>query len=481
MIGQQISHYRVLGKLGGGGMGVVYEAEDLKLGRHVALKFIPENLAGDPKSLERFTREARAASQLNHPNICTIHGIEDNNGHPFIVMEKLEGQSVKQMIHGKPMDIDEVLDIGVQVADALAASHAKGIIHRDIKPANIFLTTTGQAKVLDFGLAKLTTEAKLATSTDTSIEDSLTAVGVIPGTAVYMAPEQARCEALDPRSDLFSFGVVLYEMSTGKKPFSGTNIVTTLDSVLHQKPAPPRSLNPAVPPELENIIGKAMEKDKGKRYQTAAEMKADLQHLKKETSSGLVRTGQKMVQPLRVATQTFSSSNRLQTYLIIGMAAVLVTVLGAVGAWWLKHRKPPAPAVAKNTIAVLPLQNMTGDGNMEYLRFALADEVASVLTYNRGLDVRPTASTRKYVSTDVDPQQAGHELRGANGVTGHYMKQGDRLLVTLQAVNVITNSVTWQSAPIAAPAQDFIALQDALTKQVRSSMLPALNIGSENL
>jgi serine/threonine protein kinase/tetratricopeptide (TPR) repeat protein len=481
MIGQTISHYRILGKLGGGGMGVVYEAEDTRLGRRVALKFIPDNLIGDAKSRERFEREARAASQLNHPNICTIHDIQDNNGHPFIVMEKLEGESLKQMIRGNPLEADQILDMGVQVADALIASHAKGIIHRDIKPANIFLTTNGQAKVLDFGLAKLTKESKLATSTDTSIEDSLTAVGVIPGTAVYMAPEQARSEPLDPRSDLFSFGVVLYEMSTGKKPFSGTNIVTTLDAVLHQKPAPPRSLNPAVPPELENIIGKAMEKDKAKRYQTAAEMKADLQHLKKETASGLVKTGQKMVQPLRVATQTFSSSNRLQTYLIIGMAAVLVTVLGAVGAWWLKHRKPPAPAVAKNTIAVLPLQNMTGDGNMEYLRFALADEIASVLTYNRGLDVRPTASTRKYVSTDVDPQQAGHDLRVANVVTGHYMKQGDRLLVTLQAVNVITDSVTWQSAPIAASAQDFIALQDALTKQVRSSMLPALNIGSENL
>src|SRR5579883_3241381 len=247
MIGETVSHYRILGKLGGGGMGVVYEAEDTRLGRHVALKFIPDNLVGDKKSLERFEREARAASQLNHPNFCIIHGIEDNNGHPFIVMEKLEGQSVKEMIKGKAMDMDRILDIGVQVAEALVASHAKGVIHRDIK---------------------------LATATDTGIEESLTAVGVIPGTAVYMAPEQARSEPLDPRSDLFSFGVVLYEMATGKKPFSGTNIVTTLDAVLHQKPTPPRSLNPAIPIELENIIGRAMEKDKAKRYQTAADMKA---------------------------------------------------------------------------------------------------------------------------------------------------------------------------------------------------------------
>src|SRR5229473_142954 len=207
MIGQTVSHYRILGKLGGGGMGVVYEAEDLKLGRHVALKFIPENLAGDPKSLERFTREARAASLLNHPNICTIHGIEDNHGHPFIVMEKLEGESLKQCISGKPLETERVLDISMQVADALAASHAKGIVHRDIKPANIFLTPSGQVKVLDFGLAKLVNHVGAEDA-----DNSLTAVGVIPGTAVYMSPEQARGETLDARTDLFSFGVVLFEM-----------------------------------------------------------------------------------------------------------------------------------------------------------------------------------------------------------------------------------------------------------------------------
>ena len=481
MIGEKISHYHILGRLGGGGMGVVYEAEDTRLGRRVALKFIPDNLVGDPKSLERFEREARAASQLNHPNICIIHGIEDNNGHPFIVMERLEGESLKEMIHGKPRPIEQILDIGVQVADALIASHAKGIIHRDIKPANVFLTRSGQAKVLDFGLAKLTTEAKLATSTDTGIEDSLTAVGVIPGTAVYMAPEQARSEPLDPRSDLFSFGVVLYEMATGKKPFSGTNIVTTLDAVLHQKPTPPSSLNPLVPSELENIIGRAMEKDKTQRYQTAAEMKADLQHLKKETESGLTRTSAKVVQPLRVATNTFKSSSRTQTYLLLGMTGLLITVLGAVGAWFVKHRKPALPEIAANTVAVLPLQNMTNDASADYLRFALADEVASVLTYSRTLDVRPSASTRKYVNADQDVQQVGRALRVADVVTGHYMTQGNRILLTLQAVNVGSNSVSWQSAPITAPTGDFIKLQDALAQQVRSGLLPALGAGSELL
>ena len=259
MIGQTVSHYRILGKLGGGGMGVVYEAEDLKLGRHVALKFIPENLVGDPKSLERFGREARAASLLNHPNICIIHGIEDNHGHPFIVMEKLEGESLKQSIAGQAMATDRVVDISLQVADALAASHAKGIVHRDIKPANIFLTPSGQVKVLDFGLAKLV--HNVGTDSDGGgMDDSLTAVGVIPGTAVYMSPEQARSEEIDFRSDLFSFGVVMYEMSTGKKPFTGKNSLMTLDSVLHAKPIPPGELNPKMPVELEGIIGKRWRK-----------------------------------------------------------------------------------------------------------------------------------------------------------------------------------------------------------------------------
>ena len=477
MIGQTISHYRIIGKLGGGGMGVVYEAEDIRLGRHVALKFIPEHMVGDAKALERFAREARAASLLNHPNICTIHDIEDYEGKPYIVMEMLEGVSLKQRIREKPLQPEEILDIAVQVADALIASHEKGIIHRDIKPANIFLTTGGPVKVLDFGLAKLTKEQKLGTATDTGVEDSLTAVGVIPGTAVYMSPEQARSEELDARSDLFSFGVVLYEMATGKKPFSGTNIVTTLDAVLHQKPISPLATNPGLPTGLEAIIGKAMEKDRTKRYQSAVEMKADLLRLKRETESGVAKTGPRVVSPMRAVTQTFQTTSTRQTYLLLGMAGLLITVLAAVGAWWWKHRNMAAP-VSKDTIAVLPLANESGDPSVDYLRFALADEVASVLTYTRSLDVRPTALTRKFAGMNVDLQAAGRELRVANLVTGHYLREGDKLVVTLEAINPNNSSLIWQGTA-EAKVQDLISLQANMSEKVKQGLLPVLGAAGD--
>jgi serine/threonine protein kinase len=472
MIGQQVSHYRILGKLGGGGMGVVYDAEDLKLGRHVALKFIPENLAGDPKSLERFTREARAASLLNHPNICTIHGIEDNNGHPFIVMEKLEGESLKQKIGGHPMDIDKVLDVGVQVGDALVASHAKNLVHRDIKPANIIITPTGQVKVLDFGLAKVV--HNLGAEDDGGSDNSLTAVGVIPGTAVYMSPEQARSETVDARSDLFSFGVVLYEMSTGKKPFTGANSLVTLNAVLHNKPIPPREINPKIPIELEGIIGKAMEKDRNRRYQSAAEMKSDLAMLKRETESGQIKSGSHTAK-LRAATKTFGHTNRLQTYLLLGTAALLITVLAAVGAWWFKHRAI-ASAEQRNAIAVLPLQNMNGDFNVDYLRFALADELTSVLTYSRTLEVRPSSVTRRYTDLDLDPKKVGQALHVGRLLTGSFRKQGDQILVTLECIDVPTDRLLWQRT-VSEKADNLIGLQEQLTSQVQHGLLPMLGGG----
>ncbi len=474
MIGQTVSHYRILGKLGGGGMGVVYEAEDIKLGRHVALKFIPENLVGDAKALERFEREARAASQLNHPHICTIHGIEENKGHPFIVMEKLDGQSLKQRISGHAIELDEVLDTGIQVADALAASHAKGIVHRDIKPANIFLTPGGQVKVLDFGLAKLVHQA----ATDDGGDNSLTAVGVIPGTAVYMSPEQARGEEIDQRSDLFSFGVVLYEMATGKKPFTGNNSLVTLEHVLHQKPVPPRAHNPNLPVELEGIIGKAMEKDRKQRYQSAADMRADLQLLRRETESGLVKSPIGKSAKLRVVSNSFAgSTSKVQTYLLIGMAAVLVMIVAAVGAWWYKHRAV-ANSAERNAVAVLPLQNMNGDYSVDYLRFALADELSSVLTYARTLEVRPSSMTRRYVALDLDPHQVGAQLHVGRLLTGHFTRQGEQLTVTLEAVDVASDRLLWQSS-VSAPVNDLISLQQQLTAQVQNGLLPVLgNAGS---
>jgi serine/threonine protein kinase len=478
MIGQTVSHYRVIGKLGGGGMGVVYEAEDLKLGRHVALKFIPENLTGDPKSMERFAREARAASLLNHPNICTIHGIEENHGHPFIVMEKLDGDSLKQVISGQPVPTEKLLDISIQVADALAASHAKGIVHRDIKPANIFLTPSGQVKVLDFGLAKLV--HNVGTDSDgVAADNSLTAVGVIPGTAVYMSPEQARSEEIDFRSDLFSFGVVMYEMSTGKKPFTGKNSLMTLDAVLHDRPTPPSQLNPRVPSELEGIIGKAMEKDRKERYQSALQMKSDLLVLKRETESGLGKSGLHVTK-LRVSSKTFgNNSSRWQFWLLLGTVALLLTVLGAVGAYFLKHRYA-VNAEQKNAIAVLPLQNMSGDPSADYLRFALADELTSVLTYSRSLDVRPSPMTRKYVAQYLDPHKIGQELHVGRILTGHFIQQGDRLTVTLEAIDVADDRLLWQGNA-SASINDLISLQSQLSTQVQQGLVPALGVAAGNL
>jgi serine/threonine protein kinase len=469
MVGQTVSHYRILGKIGGGGMGVVYEAEDTRLGRHVALKFVPDNLLGDRKSLDRFEREARAASQLNHPNICTIHDIEDNDGHPFIVMEKLDGASLKQQLTGKPMDLDALLNIAIQVADALAALHAKGIIHRDIKPGNIFVTQSGQVKLLDFGLAKVLHQAA-GEAGEAVYEDTLTALGVVPGTAVYMSPEQARSEELDARSDLFSFGVVLYEMATGQKPFQGKNVVSMLDAMLHQKPPAPRTLHPAIPAELEGIIGKSIEKDRDKRYQNATQLKTDLQRLKRESESGLIKIISDT--SLRLPSRSFQGPSPWQRYLLIGMAALLATLLVAVGAWWFKLRAAGG-AAGKNTIAVLPLQNTGSDSSVDYLRFALADEMASVLTYSRTLDVRPSSVTRKYVAADLDPQKVGRALRVATILSGHFLRQGDRTLVTLEATDVRSDKLLWESS-FGTSSQDLIALQGQLASQLQQGLLPVL-------